>query len=196
MELIYAKFCPFARASELLLKELNRDYAAFEDQKRLDYPTLKLQDRELHGFFSIAEYLTFNDLDPHEKRMWLEIILNQCWHEGARSIIEVRIRSLKSSIRPDTKQLHNARTRLITFFSELDKWLTERHYLSNKLSYSDILLASIASYLDYLNEIKWEDYQHLAEWYSRIKSRPSFKSVLDDIIPGLKPPSHYKLIDF
>ena len=196
MELVYTKFCPFARASEVLLQEAGLEYTALEEENRLDFPTLKLQDTQLYGFFAIAEYLSQDQTDQHEKRMWLEIVLNQCWHESAKVIIEVRIRSIKNSIRPNTGQLHNARIKLGLFLSELDKWLIERNYLTLTISYADLLLGSIISYLDYLNEVSWNNYTNVAEWYSRLKSRPSFRFILDDVIPGLKPASHYKLIDF
>jgi glutathione S-transferase len=34
------------------------------------------------------------------------------------------------------------------------------------------------------------------EWYARMKSRPSFRGVLADRVPGTSPPAHYDDLDF
>jgi glutathione S-transferase len=34
------------------------------------------------------------------------------------------------------------------------------------------------------------------EWYQRIKSRPSFRVLLSDTIPGMAPSAHYANLDF
>ena len=43
---------------------------------------------------------------------------------------------------------------------------------------------------------RWEDYQEAKEWYARIKSRPSFRPLLGDYVPGTRPPAHYSDLDF
>ncbi len=47
-----------------------------------------------------------------------------------------------------------------------------------------------------LGDVPWDDYPRAKEWYVRIKSRPSFRPVLADHIPGLRPPTHYADLDF
>ncbi len=34
------------------------------------------------------------------------------------------------------------------------------------------------------------------DWYARIKSRPSFRPLLQDQVPGVTPPAHYADLDF
>ncbi|HLI21812.1 MAG TPA: glutathione S-transferase family protein, partial [Stellaceae bacterium] len=34
------------------------------------------------------------------------------------------------------------------------------------------------------------------EWYARVKSRPSFRPILADHLPGTPPPKHYTDLDF
>jgi glutathione S-transferase len=34
------------------------------------------------------------------------------------------------------------------------------------------------------------------DWYARMKSRPCFRGVLADRVPGLTPPAHYADLDF
>ena len=36
----------------------------------------------------------------------------------------------------------------------------------------------------------------LHDWYSKIKSRPAFRSILADLVPGFTPPQHYADLDF
>lgn len=78
------------------------------------------------------------------------------------------------------------------------EWLTERR---NWLAGDDFSLADIAagahlSVLDYLNDVPWEDHEGAKLWYQRIKSRPSFRPLLADHVPGLRPPAHYADLDF
>ena len=42
----------------------------------------------------------------------------------------------------------------------------------------------------------WEDYKNAKLWYSKIKSRPSFKDILNDTIKGIFPAKHYTNLDF
>ncbi|MCC5956341.1 MAG: glutathione S-transferase family protein, partial [Natronohydrobacter sp.] len=34
------------------------------------------------------------------------------------------------------------------------------------------------------------------EWYAKIKSRPAFRTLLADTLPGMPPPAHYADLDF
>ncbi|MBC8051316.1 MAG: glutathione S-transferase family protein, partial [Chitinophagales bacterium] len=47
-----------------------------------------------------------------------------------------------------------------------------------------------------LGEAPWEDFPQAKEWYARIKSRPSFRSLLADRVPGLPPQPVYANLDF
>ena len=52
------------------------------------------------------------------------------------------------------------------------------------------------SALDYFGEVPWAEFPAAAEWYVRMKSRPSFRSLLADRVPGQPPVSHYAELDF
>jgi len=98
---------------------------------------------------------------------------------------------------PDANILRIGRKNLITHMQYID-WLSKnRDWLAGKsYSIADISASSNLSILDYLGEIKWKDFSYAKEWYARVKSRPSFKSVLLDKIPGLLPPKNYSDLDF
>ncbi len=77
-------------------------------------------------------------------------------------------------------------------------WLTERRrYLAgDRFSLADIAAAAHLSALDYLGDVPWEQHVGAKDWYARIKSRPSFRPLLADHIPGAPPPKHYADLDF
>ena len=47
-----------------------------------------------------------------------------------------------------------------------------------------------------INDVPWEAHAAAKEWYARIKSRPSFRQILADHVPGAPPPKHYADLDF
>jgi glutathione S-transferase len=86
----------------------------------------------------------------------------------------------------------------IHFHLEYIGWLTERHrwLASDDLSLADISAAAHLSAIDYLGDVPWADHAPAKDWYARIKSRPSFRAILGDHIPGCPPPPHYADLDF
>jgi glutathione S-transferase len=64
------------------------------------------------------------------------------------------------------------------------------------MSFADIAAAAHLSCIDYLGDVPWDEAASAKEWYARIKSRPSFRALLADRIPGLKPPGSYADPDF
>jgi len=77
-------------------------------------------------------------------------------------------------------------------------WLSERrNWLAGGVfSIADIAAAAHLSSVDYLGDVPWEDHISAKEWYVRIKSRPSFRAILADHLPGEPPPKHYADLDF
>ena len=77
-------------------------------------------------------------------------------------------------------------------------WLIERRtwLAGDRLSLADIAAAAHLSALDYLGDVPWEEHQAAKDWYVRIKSRPSFRPLLADHLPGEPPPRHYADLDF
>ena len=77
-------------------------------------------------------------------------------------------------------------------------WLAEdRRWLAgDDFSLADIAAASHLSCVDYLGDVPWSEHPRAKDWYARVKSRPSFRDVLGDHIPGYPPPKHYADLDF
>ena len=60
----------------------------------------------------------------------------------------------------------------------------------------DLAVAAHVSALDYFGEVPWTDFPAAGEWYVRMKSRPAFRSLLADRVPGQPPVAHYAELDF
>jgi glutathione S-transferase len=79
----------------------------------------------------------------------------------------------------------------IGYLADQRRWLA-----GEELSFADLAAAAHLSSVDYLGEAPWEQYPVAKLWYARVKSRPSFRSILADRIPGTPPPLHYTALDF
>ena len=79
----------------------------------------------------------------------------------------------------------------IGFLVERRVWLA-----GDRMSLADIAAAAQLSCVDYLGDVPWDRYPAAKDWYARIKSRPSFRDLLRDHIPGLAPPKAYADLDF
>ncbi len=79
----------------------------------------------------------------------------------------------------------------IAYLSERRKWLA-----GDKFSLADIAAGVHLSTLDYIDDVPWDKHPQVKDWYVRIKSRPSFRTLLADHIPGIRPPKHYADLDF
>ncbi len=77
-------------------------------------------------------------------------------------------------------------------------WLTERRnwLAGDVISFADLAAGAELSIVDYLGHVPWDAFPFAKEWYARLKSRPSFRSLLGDHIAGFPPPRHYADLDF
>ncbi len=79
----------------------------------------------------------------------------------------------------------------IAFLAERRAWLAGPVF-----SLADLAAAAALSCVDYIDGVPWDDVPETKDWYVRIKSRPSFRQILSDTIPGCPPPRHYADLDF
>ncbi len=77
-------------------------------------------------------------------------------------------------------------------------YLTERRdwLAGERFSLADIAASAQLSSIDYLGDVPWKDHSAAKDWYARVKSRPSFRPLLADHIPGMAPPKSYADLDF
>lgn len=98
---------------------------------------------------------------------------------------------------PESKRI-KAGINNLRFHMEYIDWIVERnnYLVGSELSLADISAAAQLSVIDYLGDVPWEDFKNAKLWYSKIKSRPSFKEILNDRIKGIYPSKHYEDLDF
>lgn len=98
---------------------------------------------------------------------------------------------------PDMGVLRQGREALRAHLLMFDSLLEARTWLCGKsLSVADFALSAHLSIYDYFDEINWSRFSSLKTWYSAIKSRPSFRSILADRVAGFHPSPHYDELDF
>ena len=76
-------------------------------------------------------------------------------------------------------------------------YLTERRIwlAGDTFSLADITAAAHLSTIDYLGDVPWKEHEEAKNWYARVKSRPSFRVLLEDNVPGAPPQRHYANLD-
>ncbi|KAF0143296.1 MAG: glutathione S-transferase [Rhodospirillaceae bacterium] len=98
---------------------------------------------------------------------------------------------------PDSRAIRAGRANIHTHLQYI-AWLTERRrwLAGNSLSLADLAAAAHLSAVDYTGDVPWEEHQGAKDWYARVKSRPSFRPLLREQVPGTPPPRHYEDLDF
>jgi glutathione S-transferase len=81
--------------------------------------------------------------------------------------------------------------RYLAWLAETRKWLA-----GPSLSLADFAAAGHLSALDFVSDVDWSVAPGARDWYARMKSRPSFRGILADRVPGVMPPQHYADLDF
>ncbi len=214
-------FSPFSRAIRIALKEKNEDYGLVLElpwTRRHEFmalnpaatvPVMVLDDGlVLSGSYAIREY--FEETSPQTlllgktpyeraeiRRLidWFDVKFNE---EVTTLFITEKIlkRFLKLGV-PEASNIRCAAINIKQHLKYIEYLAERRNWLGgDNISYADITAAAHISCIDYLGDIPWQDYKGAKDWYARIKSRPSFRPLLTDIIAGLPPVAHYKNLDF
>jgi glutathione S-transferase len=157
---------------------------------------------------AIAEYVDevyrerlligINPVDRAEVRRlvaWFDVKMN---HEVTENLLgEKLMKRLLGVGQPNSAAIRAGKANIgyhldyIGYLIERRRWLGGDHF-----SLADITAAAHLSAIDYLGDVPWEEHEPAKEWYARVKSRPSFRPILADHIPGVAPPPHYADLDF
>jgi glutathione S-transferase len=173
-----------------------------------EVPVLIDNDDVLAGTEAIVEYLDevyrdkmligINPLDRAEVRRlvaWFDDKMNR---EVTENLVGEKI--MKRRIgegQPNSQAIRAGHANLPHHLDYIGYLVDRRRWLAGEyFSIADITAAAHLSTLDYLGDVPWEQNDLAREWYARIKSRPSFRAILADHVPGLSPPKHYADLDF
>jgi glutathione S-transferase len=98
---------------------------------------------------------------------------------------------------PDAKILREAMKNANGHIDYIDWLLDQRRWLGGPvLSLADLAAAAHISVADYLGGIDWRGHEQTKQWYSGLKSRPSFRPMLSERMEVIAPPPHYEKVDF
>jgi glutathione S-transferase len=98
---------------------------------------------------------------------------------------------------PDAAAIRAARANIKYHLRYIGYLAARRNCLAGReLSFADLAAAAELSVIDYLGEVPWEEDAQAKGWYARVKSRPSFRDVLADLVRGLPAATHYADLDF
>ena len=222
--LLHYPLCPFSRSVRLVLFEKRLDFSLeFEKfwEKRSGFlkmnplghvPVLiDLNGITLSDGLAICEYL--EEAYPEPRLMGEDLLkktevrrLVGWFHRAFAQDVSLPLchekvlkRFFKDGLSsgPNSTSIRIARSHL-PFHLDYIGWLVDRrNWLAGEsFSIADCVAAAHLSVVDFLGDVNWAQHASAQEWYARIKSRPSFRSLLQDSIPGLVPAPHYTNLDF
>lgn len=112
-------------------------------------------------------------------------------------IFKLEIPSARGGGAPDSQVLRVARLNVKHHLRYIGWLAGSRDWLAgDRLSFADLAAAASLSVIDYLGEVPWDEDHHAKMWYARVKSRPSFRGLLADKVPGLPASAIYADLDF
>lgn len=98
---------------------------------------------------------------------------------------------------PDMSAIRAARNNVRYHLKYIGFLAAKRNWLAGaQLTYADLAAAAHLSCADYVGDVPWDEDETAKAWYARIKSRPSFRTLLNDRVPGMAPAAHYADLDF
>jgi glutathione S-transferase len=217
--LYHFPLCPFSRQIRVLLKEkdisfslIRQDYW-LRDKNLLalnpagELPIYSTQEGNICGIYPLLEYLAetlspsfmdFSSIEKAEVRRIVFWLNKKLYREVTKYILDEKmIRLFINAGSPRSELLRNAKENLNKHLKYITKLIEDKEYIAtSSISVADFVAASHLSVLDFFDEIAWDQNPALKHWYSLIKSRPSFRPLLLDRLPGFNPPKHYSDLDF
>jgi glutathione S-transferase len=112
-------------------------------------------------------------------------------------VFEKVIKKYVENSSPDSSCIRKGNNEIKRYFNYIADLVDRRNWLSgNEFSLADIAAAAQISCVDYIGSIEWDNYPAVKDWYVRIKSRLSFRDILQDRIANISPPNYYQELDF
>jgi glutathione S-transferase len=212
--------CPFSRLIRIYLNEKSLEYDSIlefpwnrkkkfsENHVFSDIPTLVEKDGQLlEGWYAIVEYaeqiyktkpmIGISHREKSETRRIIALFNGMFFADVTKNIFFERVVKRYTGDAPDSSGIRKSIAALKTYMEHIS-WLSDRRnwLAGDELTLADMAAAAHLSCLDYFGSIEWENYPQVKDWYVRIKSRPSFREILQDRIQAIPPAPHYQELDF
>jgi glutathione S-transferase len=212
-KLIHLTLSPASRLARLLVgeKRLACDPSLAEDSQAHLPLFIDLDGTTVRGLWALVDHLEGNYVDnpllPEdpasraEALRWLDWAMGPLNDQVSRRIVfekaGQRFTGAPKRSAPDMNVIRQGRESLRAALKTIgDAADANSNLAARECTIADLAVAAHLSALDYFGEVPWTEFPHTAEWYIRIKSRPAFRSLLGDRVPGQPPTASYAELDF
>ena len=222
-KLYHHPMCPFSRMLRIIVREKGADadfslisekfwewnetFLIINPSGQLPVMIIK-NDTNIKGLYSCIEYL--EELIPDHKllagslenraeiRSLVDWFNGKMYQEVTKHLLQEKVIKVITKVgSTNSTVIRAAKKNILCHLDYISYLLEYNSYLhGDSISLADCAAAAQISLLDHLGDIPWEYNQRVREWYALMKSRPSMKHILDDDVPGVIAPSHYKNPDF
>jgi glutathione S-transferase len=171
-------------------------------------PVLKIDTRMLSESQAICEYLDESVPQPplmprdvdgrYEVRRLCAWFDDKFQAEVTSKLLHERVnKKVMGQGYPDSKNVKSGSQRIKGHIDYMAQLLDERRWLAGDvMTLADLTAAAHLSCLDYISDVDWHRSAVVKDWYAKIKSRPSFRTLLADQVSGFPPAAHYADLDF
>jgi len=132
--------------------------------------------------------------------MWrlLDWVLMKLDDEVTRYVFEEKVvKRDRRGATPDPAVLRVAKANLNEHLLYFNWLFASRQWIAGDvMTLADFALAAHLSTLDYLGDVAWDASLETRQWYARIKSRPAFRTLLNDRIGAIPAAAGYADLDF
>jgi glutathione S-transferase len=220
IRLYHFALSPFCRKVRLVLAEKRIEVELVEErywERGADFlrrnpagkvPVLKADGRTMAESQAICEYLDEMHPEPplmprspadrYEVRRLVAWFDDKFHHEVTSKLLYERVnKKVMGQGYPESAHV-KAGAKAVKYHLDYMGWLLEqRRWLAgDAMTLADFAGAAHLSCLDYISDVDWTRNAAVKDWYAKIKSRPAFRSILADQVPGFPPPAHYADLDF
>jgi len=219
-KLYHVPLSPFSRKVRLSLAEKKIECELIEErywEKDPDFlrrnpagkvPVLKIDGMTMAESAAICEYLEDRYPDPclmpkspearYEVRRLISWFDDKFHSEVTSKLVYERVNKKVMGLGfPDSTNV-KAGAKAIKYHLDYMTWLLDRRrwLAGDAMTLADFAAAAHFSALDYISDVDWTRSETVKDWYAKIKSRPAFRGILADQVPGFPPPAHYADLDF
>lgn len=218
--LFHVPLSPFCRKVRLVLAEKKIEVELVEEkywEKSQEFmrrnpagkvPVLRLDGKTLTESTPICEFIEEAhpnpQLIPDERGARYEVRRLVAWFDDkfhdevtSKLLYERVNKKVMGQGYPDSKNVKSGAQKIKFHLDYLGWLLDQRRWLAGDvMTLADFAAAAHLSALDYISDVDWNRNAAVKDWYAKIKSRPAFRSILADQVPGFPPPEHYADLDF
>jgi len=218
--LYHVPLSPFCRKVRLVLAEKKIEVELVEERywdpsaeflrrnPAAKVPVLRMNGLILSESAAICEYLEETcpepPLMPRDAADRAEVRRLVMWfddkfhNEVTSNLLYERVnKKLSGQGYPDSTNVKEGAKRIKFHLDYMGWLLDQRRWLAgDAMTLADFAAAAHLSSLDYIRDVDWNRNAQVKDWYAKIKSRPAFRSILADLVPGFPQPPHYADLDF